>query len=195
MTARRIRAPVAAQIKLLYEEHAGDLRVHALKLTRSVDCAQDVVHEAFQAAAAGWTTSGLARMDAVDRRRWLFVVVTRRCIDTWRDTARLATLADYKFEPLWPDAADQALNAVALEQCWKVIEGMPERRHQFAVLYWYLQWTTDEIAERFDVKPSTVRNHLMQARKQIEAEVGPHMSPPAESDNQLGLGRGEGVAP
>jgi hypothetical protein len=84
------------------------------------------------------------------------------------------------------ETAEQALCAVTLNKCWAVIKQMPVVQHRVAVLCWAASWTPAEIAAHLGITQSTVRVHLMNARKQLLDVVGPDL-PFSE-----GTGEGEG---
>jgi DNA-directed RNA polymerase specialized sigma24 family protein len=111
---------------------------YAYMLTRRERAlAEDLVQEAFMAAAGKWT---IPRRWSDDRRlAWLLRVTANIAIDGFRrnGTARSkqADIWDH-YRPVEPDTARQALSGLELRRCWEVIERLPKRQHMAAMLQW-----------------------------------------------------------
>lgn len=164
----RIPREIAEQVECLYREVAPDLFKYACVLTRGdIGHAEDVVHEAFQAAALGWTALGPRTPE--DRRRWLFAVAFNKAVDAqrrMRPVAPLTELHDCLVSPA-SDVFGQVLDSALLAECWAAIKAMPPVRHQVALLRWWAEWSPREIAEGLGIAQSTVRGHLKAARDEL----------------------------
>jgi RNA polymerase sigma-70 factor (ECF subfamily) len=170
----------------VFRRHSADLYRRARFLTQGDShAARDLVQEVFQAAAMQW--GQFRSYDEEHRVHWLFRVLRNKYVDLIRAHKREPDAAPPDHDWAAPDeTARQALCAVTLHKCWAVIEQMPPEQHRVAVLRWAASWTSAEIAEALGIKPSTVRVHLMNARKGLLNVVGP--------DLPFGEGTEEGTA-
>lgn len=169
---RRIGEEIAAEIKQLFLETSARLHAYACTLPNVDDhMADDLVQEAFQAAALAWDK--LAGRDAEGRRRWLFTVVRNKTVDHWRRDRNSAPSPDPPEVPSAADAtADRALSAAALTKCWAAVERMPPIRKKVAFLRWSEDWTSAEIAAWLGITQGTVRGHLKVAREELMIQAG-----------------------
>jgi RNA polymerase sigma-70 factor (ECF subfamily) len=62
-----------------------------------------------------------------------------------------------------PDAPAQASSALAMQRCWQIIQGMPERQHAVAMLRWQQDMKESEIAAVLGIAEKTVSAHLHRA--------------------------------
>jgi RNA polymerase sigma factor (sigma-70 family) len=150
--------------------------------------AEDLVQAAFEAAAEAWHVLG----DLTDeqRRGWLRRMLASIAVDGFRrETAfrdRLPRIeALYQKiqadppeqappEPAPPEQAspEQALSSIALERCWRIIQGLPQRQHAVALLRWQLDMKESEIAQVLGMNEKTVSVHLYRVRRKLLLQVG-----------------------
>jgi DNA-directed RNA polymerase specialized sigma24 family protein len=131
--------------------HARDLFGYACVVARGDRAlADDLVQAAFEAAGRAWWS--LRCLAEEQRRGWLRATLANiavsgfRCDAAFRD--RLPRIeARYRKTPA--DTPAQAFSAMALQRCWQIIDGMPERRHAVALLRW-----------QQDMKESAVRRRV-----------------------------------
>jgi RNA polymerase sigma factor (sigma-70 family) len=169
---RRISEGIAAEITQLFLGTAAELHAYACTLP-NVDrhTADDLVQEAFQAAALAWEK--LANRDTDGRRRWLFTVIRNKTIDQWRKERNSVLSPDLPEAPSAIDAtADSVLSATALAKCWAAVQEMPAVRKKVAFLRWSEEWTSAEIAAWLGISQATVRGHLKVARDELMIRVG-----------------------
>jgi RNA polymerase sigma factor (sigma-70 family) len=171
--SRRISPEVAAEIERLYLDVAPALLSYACTLPQ-VDRpgAEDLVQEAFKAAALSWDK--IAGRDLQGRRQWLFRVVRNKTVDQWRKDGRCEPCSDLVElrSPPGEDTTHRILCATALERCWSVIQWMPPMRQKVAFLRWGEDWSAGEIAEWLGITQATVRGHLKEARDELIIQVG-----------------------
>ena len=114
--------------------------------------------------------------------RWLY---GHACVRTRGDTELAADLVQDTFEAAaraWPslrgharytsapaDTAAQALNALALERAREIIEDMPPKQQEIALLRWRDQLKAVEIAAELGVAEGTVHAALHTARRKLIA--------------------------
>jgi RNA polymerase sigma-70 factor, ECF subfamily len=82
------------------------------------------------------------------------------------------------------DTPAQAFSAMALQRCWQIIDGMPERQHAVALLRWQQDMKESEIAAALGIAEKTVSAHLRRARRKLIAQLGADY--PFDSDNREG---------
>jgi RNA polymerase sigma-70 factor (ECF subfamily) len=157
-----------------YRARAPDLFGYASWITQGDEkLAQDLVHDAFVAAAGRWRE--MREWDAERQGRWLAGTVHNLAVTSFRR----AGLDHRKREEVWeryrPRSADtheEALTAMALARCWEVIRQMPARRHHVAVMRWGEGMSISEIACALGITEGAVSAHLAHARKRLLAEAG-----------------------
>lgn len=152
------------EITQLYRCVAPRLFVRALVLTRrNRPLAEDLVQEVFHDAIKKWETLGT--LTSVQQERWLFRVLINKTVDHWRAARWIDALAEEDFPHGPSDAVDgQALCHELMERVWLMIERMPAKRFQVVCLRWLADWEVKEIAAHLEIKPSTVRAHVKDAR-------------------------------
>jgi RNA polymerase sigma-70 factor (ECF subfamily) len=149
----------ARELAACYEALAGQLFGYALLVTRQEGpLAEDVVQEAFQAAAVRWAKV----RDLSDERRlaWLRVVVRNKVFDVYR---RRQTARDKESElPLPPHAGthDQAMARLADAELWSAVRTLPHRQYLVAVMRFRDHMTVSAIASELKVSTGTVSNEL-----------------------------------
>jgi RNA polymerase sigma-70 factor (ECF subfamily) len=67
------------------------------------------------------------------------------------------------------DTDRDALTAIALEQCWQVIDQMPERQHLIALMRWRGNMKPSEIAAALSMTPDAVLSQIHDARRKLFA--------------------------
>ena len=72
------------------------------------------------------------------------------------------------------DTEADAVSAIALERCWRIIQALPPQQHAVAVMRWLLGMTNSEIAARLDIADGTVAAHLSAVRGKLQAALGPY---------------------
>ena len=158
------------------EEFAGCFRANAKALfgyacvvTRGDRAlADDLVQQAFQAAASVWPS--LREKDKNELRAWLRGTMNHLAVSEFRRNEmvrRLQGEVEQRFRGPEPDTDRDALTAIALERCWEVITGLPERQHLIALMHWRVGMKQTEIAEALGIAPGTVAAQLHSARKKL----------------------------
>jgi DNA-directed RNA polymerase specialized sigma24 family protein len=103
---------------------------------------------------------------------WLNRVVINKKIDRWRTEQKWSIpVAEVPETRTTASAEDVALARHALDQCDVVIKAMAPERRKAAFLRWYCGWGVKEIADWCGIAESTVRGHLMWARRQLNDEA------------------------
>jgi RNA polymerase sigma-70 factor (ECF subfamily) len=164
------------QVEGLYRQEAESLYRYAcsISLGRTSE-SWDLVQTTFYEAVRAWPEVG--RYGPDERRRWLRRVLRNKAVDLWRKQKVVVLTADVPQPRAGSeDPGELAEFGVALACCWTEIEQMPPMRRTVVSLVWGESWTVKRVAEHLGVAPSTIRGHLLQARRQLRAVVG-HLVP------------------
>ncbi len=167
----RIPPGHVAELSRLFAAHDRWLFGHACVRTRGDrELAADLVQDTFEAAARAWAT---LRGQASGRQRaWLLgTLVNKDISDFRRKEAFRRRQADIhaRYQATAADTAAQALNAIALERAWEIIEDMPPRQQKIARMRWQDRMKAAEIAAELGVAEGTVHAHLHTARGKLIA--------------------------
>jgi RNA polymerase sigma factor (sigma-70 family) len=142
---------------------------HACVRTRGDrDLAADLVQDTFEAAARAWP----ALRAHTDRRQraWLLSTLAHKDISAFRrqEAFRRRQPDIYaRYQPTEADTAAQALNAVALSRAREIIDGMPPRQKEVALMRWQGHMRIADIARQLGVAEGTVHAHLNGARRKL----------------------------
>lgn len=171
----RISARDAEELAACFTGCARELFGYACVLVRGDQAlADDLVQATFEAAGRAWCTVGSL---AEDRRRgWLRATLANIAVSGFRREAafrdRLPRI-EARYRQTEADTPAQALSSIALERCWEIIQGLPERQHVVAVLRWQQDMKEGEIAAALGISEKTVSAHLHRARRKLIAALGP----------------------
>jgi len=176
----------AAELALCFQAQARDLFGYACVVTRGDRAlAEDLVQAAFEAAGRAWQVLG--DLTEEQRRGWLWRTLANIAVDGFRrETAfrdRLPRI-EVLHRKIQADPPEQALSSIALERCWRIIQGLPERQHAVALLRWQLDMKESEIATVLGMEEKTVSVHLHRVRRKLIAGFGPDY--PFDGDDPQG---------
>jgi RNA polymerase sigma factor (sigma-70 family) len=176
---RQLTPSEAEDLEACFRTHYWALRAYACVLTRNdLALAEDLVQDAFHSAASAWPTLG--PLSELARLAWLRATVHNIAVTSFRHnemTRRKAATVEEYYRPLEPDTSRDALNALDVDLCWRVITEMPRRQHLISVMYWYMGMKQSEIAEKLGIAPGTVAAHLHGARSKLRTAL-PERHPP-----------------
>ena len=158
----RITPHDAAELAACFRAHASRLFGHACVLARGDRAlADDLVQATFEAAARVWQTL----------RVWPKSSSGVGCGARWPTSRPAASAARPRSStgcrrsrqaiavpgrPFGASPSEQALSAIALDRCWRIIREMPKGQHVVAVLRWQLGMKEAEIATVLGIAESTV---------------------------------------
>ena len=196
MSEGKISPHEAAELALCFQAQARDLFGYACVLTRGDRAlAEDLVQAAFEAAGQAWQV--LSDLVEDQRRSWLRRTLANIAVDGFRrETAfrnrlpRIEVL-HRKVQTAPPGQAlpeqappGQAPSSIALERCWQIIQGLPERQHVVALLRWLLDMKESEIATVLGMDEKAVSVHLHRVRRKLVVQLGPDY--PFDDDDPQG---------
>ena len=122
------------------------------------DCTEDVF---VKVLSGGYTFN-----DETHEKKWLTVTAMNLCKDRLRHWWRR------KVTPIddAPELVDE--NAGLYDGTLDIVMKLPEKYKDVIYLYYYMDCKTDEIAQMLKKPPSTVRNHLKEARELLRRQIG-----------------------
>ena len=122
------------------------------------DCTEDVF---VKVLSGGYTFN-----DETHEKKWLTVTAMNLCKDRLRHWWRR------KVTPIddAPELVDE--NAGLYDETLDIVMKLPEKYKDVIYLYYYMDCKTDEIAQMLKKPPSTVRNHLNEARELLRRQIG-----------------------
>jgi RNA polymerase sigma-70 factor (ECF subfamily) len=182
----RISPREAEELAACFKANARDLFGHACVLTRRDGAmAEDLVQAAFEAAAEAWQVLG--DLTEEQRRGWLRRTLANIAVDGFRREAafrdRLPRI-EALYRKIQADPPEQVLSSIALERCWRIIQGLPQRQHAVALLRWQLDMKESEIAQVLGMDEKTVSVHLYRVRRKLIGQLGP--DGPVDGDDPKG---------
>jgi RNA polymerase sigma factor (sigma-70 family) len=134
------------------------------------ELAADLVQDTFEAAARAWA---MLREQASGRQRaWLLGTLANKDVSDFRRREafrRRQPDIHARYQATAADTAAQALNAIALERAREIIEGMPPRQQEIALMRWRDRMKAAEIAAELGLAEGTVHAHLHAARGKLIA--------------------------
>jgi len=139
------------------------------------ELAADLVQDTFEAAARAWD---MLREHAAHRQRaWLLGTLAHKDISVFRRQEALRRRQPEihaRYQPVAADTEAEALNAIALARAREIIEDMPPRQREIALLRWQDHLRVTEIAARLGVAEGTVHAQLHGARRKLIAGLEPY---------------------
>jgi RNA polymerase sigma-70 factor, ECF subfamily len=160
---------------------------HACVRTRGDrDLAADLVQDTFEAAAIAWAV--LREHPSGRQRAWLLSTLAHKDISDLRRKAafrRRQPEIHARYRATEADTEAQALNAIALARAREIIDGMPPRQKEIALMRWRDRMRAAEIASALGIAEGTVHAQLHGARRKLVAGL--------ERYYPFGLDSGEGA--
>ncbi len=154
-----------------FADHDRWLFGHACVRTRGDrDLAADLVQDTFEAAAVAWTV--LREHPSGRQRAWLLGTLAHKDISDLRRKAafrRRQPEIHARYHATPADTEAQALNAIALARAREIIDGMPPRQQEIALMRWRDRMRAAEIAAALGIAEGTVHAQLHGARRKLVA--------------------------
>lgn len=134
------------------------------------DLAADLVQDTFEAAVIAW--AALRGHPSSWQRAWLLGTLTHKDISGLRRKAafrRRQPEIHARYQATPADTEAQALNAIALARAREIIDGMPPRQKEIALMRWRDRMRAAEIAATLGIAEGTVHAQLHGARRKLVA--------------------------
>ena len=172
----RIPRRYIAELGRFFAAHDRWLFGHACVRTHGDrELAADLVQDTFEAAARAW--AALRGQGAGRQRAWLLSTLAHKNISDFRRQEALRRRQpdiQARYQPTAADTAAQALNAIAVWRAREIIDEMPPRQRQVALMRWQDRMKAAEIAAELGVAEGTVHAHLHAARSKLIAGLEPY---------------------
>jgi len=184
-----IAAAHVAELAGFFAAHDRWLFGHACVRTHGDrELAADLVQDTFEAAALGWPV--LRQHPSGRQRAWLLGTLAHKSVSDLRrkaafDRRQPEIQARYAGPEVDTEAA--ALNALALARAVEIIDGMPPRQREIALLRWRERLRAGEIAAALGIAEGTVHAQLHGARRKLAAGLDRYYP--------FDTGSGEGAMP
>jgi len=168
--------PDAARMRLLYHKHAAALRHYALRRTSDPVRAEDLVQETLLRA---WQHPEISDDSERSARGWLLTVARNMIIDEsrssrFRNEVSLHESADVP-GPAGADEVDAALDRLLIAEAFARLSA----EHRAVIWrYFYLAWTTAQIAQDLHIPKGTVKSRLYAALRELRHSL-----------QEMGIGR------
>jgi RNA polymerase sigma factor (sigma-70 family) len=150
------------------------------------ELAADLVQDTFEAAAITW--AALREHPADRQRSWLLGTLAHKDISDLRRRMafrRKQSEIHARYTATPADTEAEALNAIALARAREIIDGMPPRQQEIALMRWRDRMRATEIAAALGIAEGTVHAQLHGARRKLVAGL--------ERYYPFGSDRGEGT--
>ena len=122
------------------------------------DCTEDV----FVKVLTGCVTFN----DETHEKKWLTVTAINLCKDRLKHWGRKQVI------PIDEAPEIPVENAVPVDETLEVVKSLPVKYKDVIYLHYYMDYKTDEIAVMLKKPPSTIRNHLREAREHLRRQIG-----------------------
>lgn len=153
------------EIVEIYERHKRTLYRICFVYMKNHNDAEDTVQDTF----VQLIKKAIAFENEEHEKAWLIKTATNLCKNRLRHWWRKhENLEDYK--DLKHDSNIEA--EVVLSAVFSAVIGLPDKYKTVVYLYYYEGYDSVEIAEILNKPPSTVRNHLHEARKLLKKKLG-----------------------
>lgn len=179
---RRIREEHAAELACFYEANARWLFGHAYfraqrdpELAAVREFAADLVQDTFVAAACDWET--VRNLTSRQQRGWLRQTLAHKETDAFRRRRKLRDLLPELLARCQPAEADperQALSAVALAKAVRIIDSLPARQRNIALMKWNEHMKESEIAAELGCTRGAVTAQVHEIRRKLIEGLGPY---------------------
>lgn len=104
--------------------------------------------------------------DETHEKKWLTVTAINLCKDRLKHWWRRQVTSMEEC----PEVSDET--AGIMDETLEVVRKLPTRYKDVIYLYYYMDYKTDEIAAMLKKPPSTIRNHLKEAREILRRQIG-----------------------
>jgi RNA polymerase sigma-70 factor, ECF subfamily len=162
--AERFASGDDGALREVYDLYAAPMFATALHLLGDREQAADAVQQAFLQA---WRSAG--RFDPTrELKPWLYAIVRRAAIDTYRRTRRLPVPGLDESTPA-PDDLPGLEEAWAAWEVREAVETLPDVERDVMRLTYFDGLTYPEIADKLGVAVGTVKSRAFRAHRRLEA--------------------------
>lgn len=151
-----------SELEKLYKQYEKELFLYAFSFTKNKIDAEELVSDAF---------FQLTIQDTFPKniKFWLFLVVKNKFIDSTRKKKRWSF---FQIDDLKIKAEDNVelplLKKENYQQLYQAIDNLKPPYKEMTLLFYFLDWSTNEIAEFLFLSVNQVRVGLHRSRKQLK---------------------------
>lgn len=149
------------ETEAVFERNGDNIYRLCRSFMKTREDAEDAVQETFLKLMR----SNMRFASAEHEKAWLIVTASNTCRDMLKKRSRRDENIDDHFEL----AAEQSGD---LSEIREAIRALPDKYKTAVFMFYYMGYSTDEIARILSQPPSTVRNHLGRARKMLKNMLG-----------------------
>ncbi len=122
------------------------------------DCTEDVFVKVL--------TGKFSFQDETHEKKWLSITTINLCKDRLKHRWRKQILSIDEA----PEIPDE--NPTLIDETLEIVRKLPTKYKDVIYLHYYMDYKTDEIAKMLKKPPSTIRNHLREAREMLRQQIG-----------------------
>lgn len=168
----RMRAGDAGAFTEIYEAFADPLITYAYNILADRDTCRDIIHDIFLSL---WLNRESLTIET-SLQGYLFTAARYQVLQVIRKEKVRESVFDQIELRIWGDATTDTENLLYQKELQArlagIVDGLPEKAREVYRLSREQHLSYKEIAERLDISPNTVRNHLAAALKKIREHLG-----------------------
>lgn len=151
-----------SELEILYETYNKELFLYAFSLSKSKHLAEDLVSDAFFQLA-------LQNEFPKNTKFWLFAVVKNRFIDGERKKKRWGffPIQDYSLQEKM-SSEDIIFKNEQYKQLYQAIDALKPPYKEITLFFYFLDWSTKDIAQFLNLSTNQVRVALHRSRNQLK---------------------------
>lgn len=153
----------AREFETIFKSLYLPLGMYALRIVEDVDCAEDLVQEAFMKV---WQAGGEG-LDPVHVKGYMYVMVRNMCV------SHLRSLRERVDSDRIPEVDEETVDTSERDAAiWRAIDSLPEKCRQVFLLSKRDGLSNDEIAEELGISVKTVKNQMTKAFSRLREALG-----------------------
>lgn len=149
-----------ADFAAFYERHFRAIYRICLTYMKNTADAEDCTEDVFVKVLGG----DFRFHDEGHERAWLTVTAMNLCKDRLKHWWRRVGSID--------DADEATDDGIRTDETLRAVMALPVKYKDVVYLHYYMDYKTDEIAAMLKKPPSTIRNHLREARELLKKQLG-----------------------
>lgn len=158
--------------RVLFLQYAPKLKSYVLKLSRSPEVAEDIVHDVFLEV---W--KGRERMAELEQfSAYLYRAAHNKAHRSLQRKAKeiliVAELRREQGEDLSFEGDDNLTYQQVRDSIKQAVDKLPPQQRKVFLLSRHLGLSHQQIAEQLQLSPNTVNNHLVEALRTLREEIG-----------------------
>lgn len=163
-----LRSGSTQAFSALYNRYWADVLDEAYRRLQDLDQAKDVAQEVFASLWSRGPSLEIANLPA-----WLYTVVRNQVLKAMRTRGRFVSIGELvaELDRRAEDADAGILKQELVAAFERLVESLPQQQRTIFLLRYQEELSANEIAERLNLAPKTVRNHLGRALLRLKAHL------------------------